>query len=289
MMLKSYHFLAQSALLIIFFLMMLLSCARQTHQAQGYIEGRYTYIATSVSGVLQELLVQRGNFVRRGQLLLTLEEQPESDAYESAMENFKQTIASRDAIIANLGYAKITYERYKVLVPKNAIQQSQLDNAKSIYDATQAQLASANANIASSFANLAEARWKKNQKKLFAPVDAVVFDTYYRLGEYTDANHPIISLLAATDIKAIFYVPQLDLGKLKLNDKITVLCDGCAKPYEARISFISPTAEYTPPLIYSNETNAKLIFRIEAEFKPQDAVLMHPGQPVTVNYANNSS
>ena len=50
------------------------------------------------------------------------------------------------------------------------------------------------------------------------------------------------------------------------------------------ISFISPTAEYTPPVIYSNQTNDKLIFRIEAAFKPDIAINFHPGQAVYVNY-----
>lgn len=273
-------------LLIIVSLLSLASCSRSpNNQAQGYIEGRYTYMATNVSGILRQLTVVRGSTVKQGQLLYILEEQPESDAYQAAIENLKQTQASRDAIIANLGYAKITFERYKILVPKNAIEQSALDNAKSIYNYDIAQLAQANANIASSEATLAQAKWTLGQKRAYAPVNAIVFDTYYRIGEYTIAEQAILSLLAAKDIKVIFYVPQPALGKIRLADKVSVQCDGCNEHYVGKISFISPTAEYTPPLIYSNQTNAKLIFRIEAEFKPEDAYHLHPGQPVTVTYA----
>ena len=116
-------------------------------------------------------------------------------------------------------------------------------------------------------------------------MDAIVFDTYYRLGEYTEANKAIISLLAPTDIKAIFYVPESILGTLQINDAVSVNCDGCINPYTGHISFISPAAEYTPPIIYSNETNPKLIYRIEAAFSPQDAVHLHPGQPISVSYS----
>lgn len=279
---RTLHFLV-TALIAIF----IASCSHESsHQAQGYIEGRYTYMATSVSGILRQLAVARGSTVKKGQMLFVLEEQPESDAYQAAVENLKQTEASRDSIIANLAYAKITYERYKILVPKNAIEQSQLDNAKSIYNSTLAQLSQANANIASSQATLAQAKWTKDQKIVNAPVDAIVFDTYYRLGEYTEANQSILSLLAPKDIKAIFYVEQPVLGTMRLGDKVSVQCDNCSKSYIGRISFISPTAEYTPPLIYSNQTNAKLVFRIEAEFAPEDAYHLHPGQPVTVTYTH---
>lgn len=270
---------------LIFLLLILSSCSRHhEREAQGYMEGRYTYMATSVPGVLKELLVARGSFVKAGQKLFVLEAQPESDEYQAAVENLKQSVSARDAIVANLAYAKVTFERNQILVPKGAIQQSALDNARSNYSALIAQLAQANANIASATATLAQARWTKEQKVISAPVDAVVFDTYYRIGEYTTANQAILSLLAPGDIKAIFYVPQTDLGSIQLNDKVSVRCDGCSKNYSGRISFISPSAEYTPPLIYSNETNEKLIFRVEAEFAAKDAYHLHPGQPVYVTY-----
>lgn len=266
----------------------LVSCSdHSSDKAQGYIEGRYTYMATSVSGTLQKLLVARGNKVKQGQVLFMLEPEPESDIYNASLENLNQTIASRDAIVANLSYAKITYERYKILVPQNAIQQSQLDNAKSVYNATLAQLDQANANIAASRASLAQAQWTKEQKEMVAPVNGIVFDTYYRVGEYTEENKAILSIIAPENIKAIFYISEADLSRIQLGAPVLVYCDGCAHPYPGRVSFISPTAEYTPPVIYSTETNAKLVFRIEAAFKPQDAYHLHPGQPISVDYRSH--
>lgn len=264
------------------------ACSHQnTHEAQGYIEGRYTYMATSVSGILQEILVDRGSRVKKGQELFRLELQPESDLYAAAVDDLKQVVSARDSIAANLTFVQKTYDRYKVLVPKNAISQSDLDNAQSNFYATSAQLSQANANIAKASATLAQSKWTLEQKTVYAPVDAIVFDTYFRLGEYTDKDQPILSLLAPENIKAIFYVPEMDLGHLHLGDTVNVQCDGCDKAYHGKISFISPTAEYTPPVIYSNQTNAKLIYRIEAEFAPQDAYQFHPGQPVYVTYKNH--
>jgi HlyD family secretion protein len=62
-----------------------------------------------------------------------------------------------------------------------------------------------------------------------------------------------------------------------------VRCDGCAGDVSARISFIAPAAEYTPPVIYSNESRAKLVYRIEA--RPEAVTPLHPGQPVDVVFA----
>lgn len=277
--------LKRSLYLTFITVLFLFGCSRQpSGHAQGYVEGRYTYMATSVSGVLTALMVARGTQVKQGQPLFTLETQPESDAYQAAEDSLQQMMAARDATAANLDYAKVMYERNKILVPKKALQQSELDRSKATYNATLAQLAQAEANIASAKATLAEAKWTLSQKTISAPVDGIVFDTYYRTGERTIANQAVLSLLAPSNIKAIFYVNEKVLGGIKLRDKVTVKCDGCANEYHGTIDFISPSAEYTPPVIYSNDTNEKLIYRIEAEFTPQDAVNLHPGQPLDVTY-----
>ncbi|MBA3660824.1 MAG: efflux RND transporter periplasmic adaptor subunit [Gammaproteobacteria bacterium] len=274
---------------ILLLLIVTAACQREAENSyQGYVEGRYTYIATSVPGRLLELAVARGTQVKRGQLLFKLESEPESDAYLAAGESLQENLAALNAIKANLEYAKITYERYKVLVPQGAIQQAQLDNAKSIYNANLAQVDQAKASVASARANLAQAKWRLEQKQLISPVDAIVFDTFYRVGEYTEENKAILSLLAPADIKVVFYVPEPLLGKLQLNNPIHVSCDGCKNVRAGRISFISPVAEFTPPVIYSIETNVKLIYRIEAAFSPQDAYQLHPGQPVYVSLGSGN-
>lgn len=260
------------------------ACSKPSHEAQGYMEGRYTYISTSVSGRLLDLFAQRGTFVKAGDKLLTINERPERDEYDAAVESLKEAIAARDSIAANLVYDKLTYERNQVLVKKKAIQQSELDKAFSKYQSTVAQLAQANATIEASTANMKHAQWDLQQKTLYAPVDAIVFDTFYRVGERIIANEAILSLLAPADIKVVFYVPELDLGGIHLNDTVKIHCDGCPQSYEGRISFISPSAEYTPPVIYSTETTAKLIYRVEAAFEPEVAIKLHPGQPVRVTY-----
>ena len=45
---------------------------------------------------------------------------------------------------------------------------------------------------------------------------------------------------------------------------------------------ISPNAEYTPPVIYSRQTSAKLVYRVEAYFSKDQLLAWHPGQPVSV-------
>jgi HlyD family secretion protein len=99
------------------------------------------------------------------------------------------------------------------------------------------------------------------------------------------AGAPVVELLPPDNILVRFFVPETELGRVHPGDQVSIVCDGCAAPIPARITFIAPQAEYTPPVIYSNETRAKLVFLTEAHPSPQDALKLNPGQPVTVHPA----
>jgi HlyD family secretion protein len=235
---------------------LLTSCARQMYDAQGYAEGDFTYISASFSGVLTDLAITRGDQVKVNQPLFVLEQQPESDAYKQA--------------VADLALAEITYKRQVALFSKKAVSQDALDSARTNFIKAQAQLA--------------QARWTQAQKTIAATKKAVVFDTYYLPGELVPAGRPVVSLLAPQDIYLVFFIAESQLGAMHYGQTVYGYCDGCRNPIAAKITFISPQAEYTPPVIYSNETRDKLVFRIEATPAPADASLLHPGQPVSVNF-----
>jgi HlyD family secretion protein len=94
-----------------------------------------------------------------------------------------------------------------------------------------------------------------------------------------------VSLLPPGNVKVRFFVPETVVGGLRTGAAVSISCDGCAAPIEAQISYISPQAEYTPPVIYSRESRAKLVFLIEARPGAADALKLRPGQPVEVRLA----
>ena len=104
----------------------------------------------------------------------------------------------------------------------------------------------------------------------------------YRQGEWVPAGRPVVALLPPSNLKVRAFVPETQLQALHLGDSVQVIVDGLPGALAGRISFISPRAEYTPPVIYNRENRAKLVFMIEVTFDPQVAATLHPGQPVDV-------
>src|SRR6185437_10722213 len=131
-------------------------------------------------------------------------------------------------------------------------------------------------------ARLASAQTRLGRRKMASPVTGTVQQIYYRPGELVPAGRPVVSLLPPGNIKIRLYVPQAALPKISLGDAVSVHCDGCNTDIAARVTFISRSSEFTPPVIYSQDERSKLVFLIEARTEtPGD---LRVGQPVDVRF-----
>ncbi len=202
---------------------------------------------------------------------------------------------------ADLKLAGDELTRREKLRGQDVVSKEELDQSRSQRDADQAQVNQLSANLATARlggredavraaqaaveaqrAALEKSRWSFDQKQQFAPTNAAVHDTLYRQGEFVAAGNPVVVLLPPENIKVRFFVPQAKLPQIKAGETVSVMPDGAAHPFSATVNYISTQAEYTPPVIFSRETRANLVFMIEAKFSPADAAELRPGQPVDV-------
>ena len=79
----------------------------------------------------------------------------------------------------------------------------------------------------------------------------------------------MVVLLPPQNIKVRAFVPEPRVGSIHYDDPVEVTVDGVEKPFIGKVSYISPRAEYTPPVIYSRESRQKLVFMVESVFDPQ--------------------
>ena len=256
---------------LVFAAALLGGCAKNSSPGfQGYLEGEYVYVAAPLGGALTNLAVARGELVKPGQLLFALERQSEAAALRQAEKNLAQARAS-------LTLSASTFQRRQELraSPSGVISAQDLDQARAQLDADTAQVAALEA--ASD-----KAKWAFDQKQQFAPADAQVHDTLYRQGEFVAAGSPVVALLPPANLKVRFFVPQGILSQIKIGQTVFIHCDGAPKDFSATVNYIATQAEYTPPVIYSRETRAEMVFMIEAKISAADAVVTRPGQPADV-------
>ena len=87
-------------------------------------------------------------------------------------------------------------------------------------------------------------------------------------------------------VKLSVFVPEASFSSVAVGKMLKVRCDGCPDGIEARISYVSPDPEFTPPVIYSLETRQKLVYLVEAR-PVGDATPLQPGQIVDVVWVSS--
>lgn len=288
---------------------------------QGYVEGEPVLVAAQQSGQLTSLTVRRGDVIASGAPLFSQDQAVEAASVSQARAQVDQTRAQLDnlatgrrppeiaAIEAQLKDAEARQAlsagqlaRQRALVAKGFVSAESLDQARTQLARDQASVlqmraqlatarlpgraeerAGAQAQVAASQAALEQSTIRLEQKSQRAPASGRVQDIYYRAGEWAAAGQPVVSILPAENIKIRFFVPEPALGALRTGQTVGIHCDGCDTPVPAVIRFISASAEYTPPVLFSEKNRHRLVYMVEAWPQPRDTVRLHPGLPVDVS------
>jgi HlyD family secretion protein len=287
---------------------------------QGYVEGEFVYLASSQPGHLEHLAVARGDQVAGGVKVFELEANEEKAVQHQAQQQLaaaeaqladiqtgkrppevavvraqlqqaqaaaQKSAQQRERDEAQYRAGGISREQLEATLAQASSDAAHVSELQSQLDVVrlpgrEQQLQAQNKQVLVARAVLAQADWRVDQKSVSAPAAGMVYDTMFRPGEWVAAGSPVVRLLPPQNIKVRFFVPETALGTLAVGHKVSLHCDGCAADIPATITFVSPEAEFTPPVIYSNETRSKLVFMIEAHPTPADAVKLHPGQPLAV-------
>lgn len=287
---------------------------------QGYVEGEFVNVAAPIAGRLDRLAVKRGDEIAPNAVLYALEAASEAAAQRQAAEQVKaaeaqladlkqgRRLPEQDVTRALLAQAEAEAARSATQFARDEAQyriggvaRAQLDDsraASAVAAARVAQLASElavarlpsrddqvkaqAAQVAAARAALEQATWRLDQKSVLATRAGRVFDTLYREGEWVAAGSPVVRMLPPQNVKVRFFVPQAVVGELKAGRVAAIRCDGCGPDIAATLTYVSAEAEFTPPVIFSNETKSKLVFMVEARPAIADAARLHPGQPVSV-------
>jgi HlyD family secretion protein len=225
---------------------------RNDRQLQGWVEAELVFVSPDEQGRVEVLKVREGDRVEKGELLFTLD----------------NDLQRADVVVkqAAVSTAQQAFNRAEELLKSKSGTQKALDDAW-------AALRQAKANLEWSKTRLA-------RRRALSPADGTIQEVYYRPGETVPPGRPVMALLPPGNLKIRFFTPEGLLPDIKYGQTVSVSCDGCEKDLTAKVTFIAKSAEYTPPVIYSREERAKLVFLIEA--RPAHPEKFRVGQPVTV-------
>ena len=223
-----------------------------SRKLQGWVEAELIFVSPDEQGRVESLKVREGDHVKQGDVLFTVDDDLQ-----------KADMVVKKAAVTN---AQQAFDRAKELLKTAAGTQKTYDDAEAALRQAQA--------------NLAWSETRVGRRSAYSPADGTIEQVYFRVGETVSAGKPVVALLPPKNLKMRFFAPEPILPQIKYGGSVAVSCDGCDKELTAKVSFIARSAEYTPPVIYSLDERAKLVYLIEA--LPDQPEKFRVGQPIAI-------
>ena len=271
-----------------------------TLKLYGNVDIRQVSLAFEQGGRVTELFAEEGDRVTRGQLLARVDvtglrlEADKLRADIAAQEqnllkmkngNRPEEIARAEAALrtaeASLEQAKRNDARMASLRRGNSVSAQERENAQTSLRVAQGQrdeaahalallregyrdedIAMAAAQLSSARAALAVMQHNIELGELFSPTDAVVSSRLLEPGDMASSATPVF-LLSLTSPKWVrAYVTEPQLGRIRQGMKADILTDSFPEAVPGRVGYISPTAEFTPKSVQTEDLRTSLLYEV---------------------------
>ena len=291
----------------------------------GTIDIREIQLAFEASGRIKQLMVEEGDHVEKGKLLGLLDDtsykadlqrlKAEVEAQQQVvvrMENgsrpqeIKAAKAKVEALKVKVHNALLNFKRIEKLARKKYVKSQALDDARALLKSLRAELNAAKQELAllvegprkedinrakallsakKSALQIAEKRLKDT--KLYAPTEGIIENRILEPGSMAFPQTPVFTLALTNPLWARAYIPEPDLGKIRLGMKAVIKSDTFPeKSYDGWVGYISPIAEFTPKQVETTELRTKLVYQCRV-FVCDDSGELRLGMPVTVEIPLN--
>ena len=238
----------------------------------GNVDVRQVDLGFRVSGRVDQLFYEEGDFVTGGSLVAVMEKTP----YDSQVKQAEANLAS---IQANLENAQILLDRRLKLIGIGGVSQEDVDNAIATRNEFLANFYSAESALLVAIDNL-------KYTEVYAPTDGVILSRIREPGTAVNPTDPVYTLSVSSPVWIRAFVSEPDLGRIYYGMPANIETDS-KNVYNGKIGFISPMAEFTPKTVETTQLRTDLVYRLRIYCDNPDRYLKQ-GMPVTVKLHANT-
>lgn len=261
--------------------------------ASGRIEGDQAAVGAKIGGRIVRLPIREGQALEDGQLIAELSSEQATAKLQEAEHNLHMAREQLGAAQAGLAEAEADrdraekdYARYRELLAEGAIAPQVVDQARAAFEAAKAgrkgaakQIEVAVARIQSAEAGRALAQANLNDTKVTAPFAGTVLRKLVEEGEVVAAGTPIVTFVDLSKLHVKVYLPEREIGKVKLGDSARVYIDAFPRRFfEATVAEVAQQTEFTPRDIHMKDERVKLVFAVKLALANPEG-LLKPGMP----------
>jgi len=200
------------------------------YSAEAVIEAvRQSTVAAQVAGRIVELRFDVGDYVKKGEVIVRIDERAATQALEASEAQVRQAEAE-------LRNARAQFERSKQLLAQKFLSQAALDKAESDYKAAQARLTGL-------LAGAGQAATARSFATIVAPYSGVVSARHVELGEMATPGKPLMTGFDPGTLRVTATVPQTQIGAIQASGKARVEIPSLGKWIEVKRVTIVPSAD----------------------------------------------
>jgi HlyD family secretion protein len=252
----------------------------------GRLEAKLVDVAAKESLRIKEILVDEGNLVAAGQVVV----QMDTLTLEAELAEAKQKVAAAQERIAaanaaivkrqsEIELAKLELERTRKLLQDRAASQEQYDIRQTAVQTNLAGLAQDEAHLQTAKqevevaqANVAVIQTRIDDATLKSPVRGRVLYRLAEVGEVLGPGGKALTLVNLEDVYMEIFLPSEEAARARIGSEARITLDaspGLAAP--GTVSFVSPEAQFTPKQVETRSERSKLMFRVKIQV-PEELV-----------------
>jgi len=286
-------------------------------EASGTIEATDANLASQVAGAILAIVPEEGTSMDSGEVVAQIDHADldwQLGQAQAALgvaranlalavngsrrEDIEQAAASVRQVAAQRDAARDDFERIRPLAEAGTATRKQLDDAKTRFDAANAavdvaqaaldrlragtrpeQIDAARAQVSQAEAAVGSIRQRIAESTVRAPFRGVVTQRLMEPGEMATPGSALVTLTELNPLHLRVYLSEVEVGKIRLGEPVQVFLDARpTQPFIGRVSYISPTAEFTPKNVQTKQERVKLVFAVKVELDNASG-LLKPGLP----------
>jgi membrane fusion protein (multidrug efflux system) len=193
----------------------------------GLVADQQTLVYARASGYVNRWLVDIGDKVKKGQLLLVLDTPELDQQLAQSRASLQQKIAALEQAKANRDYARITARREANLFARLLISAQENDQAQTQAAVWEANVRAAQADVAAQRANVAQLEQLVSFGKVYAPYDGTITRRLVDVGTLVNAGAgttaaALFEIATIDPMKAYVDVPQPFAASVRVGSQATV-------------------------------------------------------------------
>ncbi|MGD8569569.1 MAG: HlyD family efflux transporter periplasmic adaptor subunit [Gammaproteobacteria bacterium] len=266
----------------------------------GRLEATEVDITTKYPGRLEAVQAKEGDNVKAGQILARMEVRELEAELRQAQAQVKQAQKQRIAANAfitqrksevtlaekNLARSRELYENQNISIEQLQSSETVVQTARAALAAARAELANTDALIEAAQARVETVRTRRDDSVLKSPIGGRVLYRLAEPGEVLPSGGKVLTVLNLTDASMTIFLPTKQAGRLRINDEARMILDAIPEyVIPAKVSFVSPEAQFTPKEVETRTEREKLMFRVKVRIDPEllarHADIMKTGVPGT--------